>query len=1199
MLQRNHLKRTQSNEENASTGCYPTAFPRYPLPHSKTLKDTTRSSKPRIPDSNSHLINHHVYQSRLPSKKELKRWFKHPDNGIGTLGSDRIKWIDIDSKQFRDQSECDRSFQSLLELRPELKLTLLEKTQSGGYRIGLQLSSNYSRHLFTNFSLSPGGDHVGECLGAGRFTVLSPTIGPTGKPYVNLNCPEKLLKIDEIDFIFPTKAKSSQTPRTPKKNVKISTVASPGTIPLEMLGHEDSHRVLNGEDIKGDRSDSLTTAISEWAGWFNWCHSNNIPVSGTVENLAHYAGEKLGIDSDRITRILATIDLEQCHPAAHFRGGDEACWRKVRRLDKGSFEQHCPNSIKEAIAGGHPPNHNNNNGGNGGGGGGHNGDGFLPERNKWNSPVSWNGELGYWNVVRRNKVDAETGEILDEKETVRVFVPKCNFDLEIERELSDGEGGGLVLQVKRSIDNKQRRVIIRSTERLTVKEFNLALTKAYRTGIICNLKTDQLNGLIQTKLIHYHDRGGKVFKLADRMGQQNDGTWVFSDRQLTDKGVATIENKTRTVYNPNLGYEDHISVPEIVSPDSNALTQLVTAMHRFHGDSQIAPAILTLGWSVACLHFQEIINIEKRFPLLNLFGDPGCGKTIMAENALSVAGFVQGAGSFCKVTESALYEHLKLSGSLPLLWDDPDKSPWLDTLIQRLYNGKPRMVRGNSQTPHTSLMITSNHVIGDAKPATLSRILPLGIFPSTDGDKNSWDDLVEAQKGASGALPQLIGLGYPSEEIRALAKELRPLLPHAHCRVADSIALVLHYATAVCRLAGFDEQRIMDYVKGTVCKTANDADSASDSLTDFLDKISALHSQSVVGEWNIRLITTRTGFEGLAVNMSSVWAKVDGTYKVPYSRKVIESQIAQAGGVLKSAQKFYRSEDEVKSYRRSLINGHNEGEDYVPPKPPEETTRKCVLIPLSLVKDFISSWRDDDSPPDSGGGRPVSPPDPVSPTDGGLVDSYLDVDGNLSEKGNFENDDYTTVSDDDSNPSYLFKEDTQNSKEENDQGVQLLIEDNGGENIPENNSTFSEEVTKTETDGCNLDIMDDTEVNPQSLPSEQEAENEVTDVVDYAEVVATIDSEMTRLGWDIERGERHLIEQYGLRSRIKLSDEQLLEFLEHLKSQPTFRIGQTAIFRGVKVVIERFVNDVVILVRDLEQPKSKCFEVAKCHLRFT
>ncbi|ACB54245.1 hypothetical protein cce_4899 [Crocosphaera subtropica ATCC 51142] len=84
-----------------------------------------------------------------------------------------------------------------------------------------------------------------------------------------------------------------------------------------------------------------------------------------------------------------------------------------------------------------------------------------------------------------------------------------------------------------------------------------------------------------------------------------------------------------------------------------------------------------------------------------------------------------------------------------------------------------------------------------------------------------------------------------------------------------------------------------------------------------------------------------------------------------------------------------------------------------------------MLIPLSLVKDFISSWRDDDSPPDGGGGQPVSPPDPISPTGGDCVTtsdddsvtSYPAVDGNLSEKGNFENSDYTMVSDDDSNPS--------------------------------------------------------------------------------------------------------------------------------------------------------------------------------------
>ncbi len=597
---------------------------------------------PSFLDANSipHLINHQSYQKKQPTSKELKRWFKHPDNGIGTLGSDRVKWIDLDSKQFPSQTECDRAFNQLLEQRPELKLTLLEKTQSGGYRIGVKVRKPTQ---FTNFCLSPGGRHVGECLGTGRFTVLSPTAGLSGKHYQSLHFPDKLVEIEEIDFLHPTKskkgnAKVSQPPRQPQ------TEWIPGAIPLELLGHDDSRKVLNGEDIKGDRSNSLTTAISEWAGWYNWCHENRVTVSGTVENLAHYAGERLGIDSDRINRILATVDLEQCHPAAHYRGGDESCWRKVRRLDRGLFEANCPNNIKDSI-GGLPPHRKGGNGGNGGGGGHNNGDGFLPERNKWNAPVAWNGELGYWATVRQPKIDPVTGEVGQETETVRVFQPKCNFDLEIERELSDAEGGGLVLQVKRSVDHQQRRVIIRSIERLTVKDFNLALTKAYQAGIVCNLKTEQLGGLIQTKLINYRDRGGKIFKLADRIGKQDSGTWVFSDRQLTKDGQTTTEDQSLTVYNPNLGLEDQISIPELAEPNPNALAKLVNAMHKFHGDSQIAPAIMVIGWAVACLHFQEIISIEKHFPLLNLFGDPGVGKTVMAENAKGDRGFHGGTGN--------------------------------------------------------------------------------------------------------------------------------------------------------------------------------------------------------------------------------------------------------------------------------------------------------------------------------------------------------------------------------------------------------------------------------------------------------------------------------------------------------------------------------------------------------------------------
>lgn len=46
--------------------------------------------------------------------------------------------------------------------------------------------------------------------------------------------------------------------------------------------------------------------------------------------------------------------------------------------------------------------------------------------------------------------------------------------------------------------------------------------------------------------------------------------------------------------------------------------------------------------------------------------------------------------------------------------------------------------------------------------------------------------------------------------------------------------------------------------------------------------------------------------------------------------------------------------------------------------------------------------------------------------------------------------------------------------------------------------------------------------------SDSSNRTEVTDV-DYADVVASIDQQMERLGWDIERGQRYLIGKYGVR----------------------------------------------------------------------
>jgi hypothetical protein len=157
--------------------------------------------------------------------------------------------------------------------------------------------------------------------------------------------------------VYPVSTKAHrQALVTPTPHPAVSYI--PGSIPLEQLGHDTSREILHGKCPTGDseallrsadRSEALATALQEWYGWQNWARENGIAVTGTPEDLAYYAGQQLGIDSDRVDRILKTIDIISSNPAALHRGGEESCWKKIRRLDKASFEAKCPAHIKDVV----------------------------------------------------------------------------------------------------------------------------------------------------------------------------------------------------------------------------------------------------------------------------------------------------------------------------------------------------------------------------------------------------------------------------------------------------------------------------------------------------------------------------------------------------------------------------------------------------------------------------------------------------------------------------------------------------------------------------------------------------------------------------------------------------------------------------------------------------------------------------------
>ena len=64
----------------------------------------------------------------------------------------------------------------------------------------------------------------------------------------------------------------------------------------------------------------------------------------------------------------------------------------------------------------------------------------------------------------------------------------------------------------------------------------------------------------------------------------------------------------------------------------------------------------------------------------------------------------------------------------------------------------------------------------------------------------------------------------------------------------------------------------------------------------------------------------------------------------------------------------------------------------------------------------------------------------------------------------------------------------------------------------------------------------------------------VTPSSEWNDIIAEIDQQMKRIGWSNNEGQRYLQEKYGVRARVQLTDKQLFQFLDTLKSQPSLSV---------------------------------------------
>lgn len=92
--------------------------------------------------------------------------------------------------------------------------------------------------------------------------------------------------------------------------------------------------------------------------------------------------------------------------------------------------------------------------------------------------------------------------------------------------------------------------------------------------------------------------------------------------------------------------------------------------------------------------------------------------------------------------------------------------------------------------------------------------------------------------------------------------------------------------------------------------------------------------------------------------------------------------------------------------------------------------------------------------------------------------------------------------------------------------------------LPENVST-----SKLDEPQVQFSSLNQAETETSSIPVSEAP-------VDFSEIIARTNVELKRLGWTNHQGRDYLVQTYGKRSRLELTNEELLDFLHHLEKLP-------------------------------------------------
>lgn len=127
-------------------------------------------------------------------------------------------------------------------------------------------------------------------------------------------------------------------------------------IPLEDLLAPTASSVLkHGTVIQDDPRRSLWLFAQDAFGWQNWMEQNDMPFSGSADDLLQQAAGKLSLSEKDISDFLATNNFYDAVPACVYKGnqeegnGNTVAWSHVFNLSPDLARQACPPDVEQTV----------------------------------------------------------------------------------------------------------------------------------------------------------------------------------------------------------------------------------------------------------------------------------------------------------------------------------------------------------------------------------------------------------------------------------------------------------------------------------------------------------------------------------------------------------------------------------------------------------------------------------------------------------------------------------------------------------------------------------------------------------------------------------------------------------------------------------------------------------------------------------